>query len=73
MTDMVWIHAHVEQMPEVDEYLSIPRTEWEAMTPEQQDQVITDAALDTMNNAGGCGASVVDESEVPAEYRDGAS
>jgi hypothetical protein len=67
-SDLVWVHAHVEPMSESDEYHSIPRAEWEAMTPDQQDRYRSDSAIDAMNNAGGCGAVVVDREDVPAEY-----
>lgn len=67
-SDLVWIHAHVEEMRETDDYVSYTRAEWDAMSERQREEAISDAAIAAMNDAGGCGASVVDESDVPAEY-----
>lgn len=67
-TDRVWIRAHVEQMQETTDYVSYTRAEWDSMSERQREEAITDAALTAMNDAGGCGASVVDESEVPEYY-----
>lgn len=69
MSDRVWIRAHVEQMNETTDYVSYTRAEWDAMTEQQREEAITDAAIQAMNDAGGCGASVVDEDEVPQEWR----
>lgn len=65
--DLVWICAHVEQMADTDDYEAMPRAQWEAMTVAERDEHLTVAAIDAMSNAGGCGASVIDESEVPAD------
>lgn len=70
MSDLVWLHAHVEQMSDTDEYTSMDRKEWEQMSETEQDEALTSFALDAMNNAGGCGASVVEEAEVPDEWRE---
>ena len=66
--DLVWICAHVEQMSETTDYISYTRAEWDAMTEAQRDAELSEAAMNAMNNAGGCGALVVDASEVPDEY-----
>lgn len=69
MNDQVWIHAHVEAMAERDEYLAIPRAEWDAMTTQERDDVIEQCASDAVAGAGGYGAGVVDEDEVPEEWK----
>lgn len=69
MSDKIWIRATVEEMRATEEYMSVSREEWEAMTESQQMSYCADFAVDTMNNAGGCGADVVDECEVPEEYK----
>lgn len=70
MSDLVWICAHVEEMRERDDYVAVPRDQWEAMTEAERENYLTDAALDAMSNAGGCGAVVVDEADVPDEYKE---
>jgi hypothetical protein len=68
-SDLVWIRTTVECGWELDEeFYSIPRAKWDAMTPEQREADMTDAAVDHQNNFAPCSAAVVDESEVP-EYR----
>lgn len=66
-SDVVWICAHVEEMRETTAYMSVPRVEWDAMTVEQRDAFVDDFGAETMNSAGGYGADVVDESDVPAD------
>lgn len=67
--DLVWIHAHVEEMRVTDEYTAFTRAEWDAMTTQQRDDAIDQAGADAVAGAGGYGASVVDESEVPEEWK----
>lgn len=70
--DLVWINLHFEtnmQGGEVDEYVSMPRGEWDAMTEAEQQQWI-DEELDTfVGNHASWGGDVVDEDNVPASYR----
>lgn len=68
MSDRVWIHAHVEDMQERDEYIAYPRAEWDAMTVQQRDDAIEEHADAACSSAGGYGAGIVDESEVPAYW-----
>jgi hypothetical protein len=67
--ELIWIRSSVEHMASTVEYLSISRVDWESMTQQEQNQMLIDVALETMSNAGGCGASVVEDSEVPDEWR----
>jgi hypothetical protein len=68
----IWIALSVS-MPsyagsDVEDYVPIPRAEWEAMTEDEREARIqeeTDAFLANSVDAGG---GVVDASEVPAEY-----
>jgi hypothetical protein len=66
---VVWICAHVEQMAETTDYLAIPRAEWDAMTPAEREQAVDNFGAETMSGAGGYGASVVDEDDVPEDAR----
>lgn len=70
MTHQIWLHAHVEEMHESDDYMAIDKDAWEQMPEQEQDYFLASFATETMNNAGGCGASVVDATEVPAEWLD---
>lgn len=68
--DLIWIRSTVEEMRATEDYVSLPRAEWEAMTPAEQDDHLSNCALELMSNQGGCGAFVVDASEVPDEWKD---
>lgn len=68
--DLVWIELHVEAFgSESDDYLSIPRAEWEEMTEDEQEKWIEDAIDVHVSNSVSAGGGVVAESEVPAECR----
>jgi hypothetical protein len=67
--ELVWIHAHVERMAEADEYHSIPAALWYSMSVQQRDDYLEQAAQTAMSNAGGCGAGVIDEADVPESER----
>lgn len=71
--DMVWIHSSVE-LPggEDEDYFPVSRSEWDAMTPGRQETYLVEVAVVHQNNVAPCGASVVDESEVPDNFKDGA-
>jgi hypothetical protein len=69
-SEKIWICAHVEAMHATDDYMSIDRDAWERMTEAEQNAFIESFASETVSNAGGYGASVVDEFEVPDEYKD---
>lgn len=72
-TDMVWIYSLVEHPGGEDEdYISVPHSEWDAMTPGQHEAYLVEVAVIHQNNVAPCGASVVDESEVPDNFKDGA-
>lgn len=70
--DLIWLCVHAEvnfvgcDIP--DEYVSVPRAEWDAMTDDEQNKYCVDMASNHLANYAGSGASVVDASEVPAEY-----
>lgn len=65
MSEKVWIRATVEDMQETVEYTSIERDEWDAMTEAEQQEIVDQFGADVMNNCGGYGVGVIDESEVP--------
>lgn len=44
----------VEASPSTERF-SIPRAEWDAMTPRQRAELLHEMATDHMNNAGGYG------------------
>jgi hypothetical protein len=69
MSDTVWIHAHVEDMRETDEYYSFTRAEWDAMTVQGRDAAVQLLADEACANAGGYGASVIDAADVPDEWK----
>lgn len=64
---VVWICAHVEEMRETTAYISIPRETWDTLTVQERDDLVDDFGAQTMNDAGGYGVGIVDESEVPAD------
>jgi hypothetical protein len=68
-TGDVWLSANVEDMIARTEYVVIPRAEWDAMTPRQREAAVDQHGADTVTNAGGYGASVVVESDVPENER----
>lgn len=70
MSDKVWIHSIVEASGYSEDYISIDADEWAAMTEKQQDDYRCEVAVTHQNEVAPCGASVVDESEVPEMYRD---
>lgn len=68
----VWIALSVD-MPscagsEVDDYVPIPRAEWEAMTEGERETRVQQEIDDFLANSVNAGGGVVDASEVPAEY-----
>lgn len=72
--DLVWIRTSID-LPAGDnevEYTSIPRAEWETLSPEDQAKACDQAALDHLSYHASCAGTVVDADEVPDEYRDGA-
>lgn len=69
--DLVWIMLHVEAFGgEADDYVSVPRAEWAAMTEAEQEGWCVEAAEEHIANHASGGGWVVDESEVPANERD---
>lgn len=68
--DVVWLYLTVEHPGGLDEdYVCVPRAEWDAMTTDEQNNYAAECAVDHQNNVAPCGGSVVDESEVPEEIR----
>lgn len=70
--DHVWIALSVG-MPssagsEVEDYVPIPRAEWEAMTEDEQNARIQAETDEFLANSVDAGGGVVGASEVPAEY-----
>lgn len=63
--DYVWVRATVEEMSARTDYVAIPRAEWDAMTKAEREQTVESIGADSVAEAGGYGASVVDLSEVP--------
>jgi hypothetical protein len=71
---LVWIRTSVEYPGGYEEdFLSVPRSWWDAMSEEQQRQVTTDAALDHQNNVAPCGGDVVPADQVPEEWKSGSA
>lgn len=66
-SDLVWIELHVEAFG--DDYVSISRAEWEAMSEVEQEQWIQEAVNDHLSNDVSAGGSVVDLDEVPGSHR----
>lgn len=71
MAAEIWIRSTVECGPEVNEdFINVPRAQWDAMTAAEQSQYLVDVAVDHQNNVAPCGAQVVDPDEVPDSYLD---
>jgi hypothetical protein len=69
--DLIWIRSSVEMGLDIDEeYLSIPRAQWEAMTADEKSDYLAEVAVEHQNNVAPAGASVVDIDEVPDSYLD---
>lgn len=71
--DVVWVRATAEVslagVDPTESYIAIPRAEWDAMTPEQQEELLVDQAVQVLAEVASSGASVVDASQVPAADR----
>jgi len=69
--DLIWIELHFEtnqSQSEVNDYVSVPRAEWEAKTTEER-QAFIDEELDTfVSNIATWGGEPVDADQVPAAY-----
>lgn len=68
----IWIALSVG-MPssagsEIEDYVPIPRVEWEAMTEAERETRIQAETDDFLANSVDAGGGVVDAAEVPAEY-----
>lgn len=70
--DLIWIELHFEtnqSQSGVDDYVSVPRAEWDAMTEIDREEYIQQAADDFADNIASWGGGVVDADQVPARYR----
>jgi len=71
--DLVWIRLHVEMSSaygsDAEDYVSIPRAEWDAMTEAERDQWIDDILQAHLSNTVSAGGWVVADDDVPDEYR----
>lgn len=72
-TRFVWIALSVD-MPscagsEVEDYIPVPRTEWEAMTEDEREARIQAEIDEFLANSVNAGGGIVDESKVPSSYR----
>lgn len=72
VTDVVWIRASAEVnyagVEPVEDYVSIPRAEWDAMTEQEREDELQQAAAGALEQLASSGASVVAADEVPDEY-----
>lgn len=69
----VWIELSVD-MPscagsEVEDYVAVPRAEWDAMTEEEREARVQQEIEEFLANSVNAGGGVVDESKVPLSYR----
>ena len=70
MSGRIWIYSTVEYSTDLDEeYCSVDRAEWEAMSPGERDAYLVDVAVNHQNNVAPSGAQVVEESEVPDDWK----
>lgn len=61
----VRVTIRVEANPRVEEF-EIDRDEWDAMTPAARKDMLDDAALESVNNAGGYGWNLDDPDDEAA-------
>jgi hypothetical protein len=70
--DVVWICLHVEMSSvagsQNQDYVSVPRTEWDAMTEAEREQWINDAVDAHVANHVSGGGWVVDADDAPPGY-----
>jgi hypothetical protein len=60
----IYIRSVVEHPGGLDEeWATVDRAEWEAMTDQERDRVRTEYAVNHQNNVAPCGASEVDDAE----------
>lgn len=67
--DLVWVNLHFEGPAlgsDVDEYLSIPRAEWEAMTEVERDAWIAEELDTFVSNQASWSGEVVDAADPEA-------
>lgn len=67
---LVWIELHVEMgRTDADDYVSIPRAEWDAMTEDEREKWCDEALEDHISNHVSAGHRVADADDVPDGYR----
>jgi hypothetical protein len=72
-SELVWIRISVEVnfagCSVADEYVSVPRQEWDAKTEDERERWLSEMAMESLAAVASCGASVVDLEEVPEDER----
>jgi hypothetical protein len=68
----IYIRSVVEHPGGLDEeWATVDRAEWEAMTDQERDQARVEFAVNHQNNVAPCGASEVDDAEeIPGDVLD---
>jgi hypothetical protein len=60
----IYIRSTVEYPGGLDEeWATVDRAEWEAMTEQEREKARTECAVNHQNSVAGCGASEVDDAE----------
>lgn len=71
--DVVWLALNVSMSSfadtTVEEYVAIPRAEWDAMTEDEREIRLQDEIRDFVDNNVDAGGDVVPADEVPERYR----
>jgi hypothetical protein len=70
MENLVWIRTMVECGYLDEDYTSIPRDEWDAMSESQQNDYVIGLAVGHQNNVAPCHGSIVNSEAVPDEYKE---
>ena len=69
---LVWIRLHVEMSSvygsESEDYVSVPRAEWDAMSASEQEKWIDEAVEVHLANNVSASGGVVDAADVPPGY-----
>jgi hypothetical protein len=72
MDELVWIRLHVEMSShygaQADDYVSVPRAKWDAMSEAEQEKWIEEAVEEHLANTVSAGGDVVDAADVPEGY-----